>query len=388
MRDAVIVDAVRTPVGKRNGGWADVHPVDLSAHVLTDLAWRTGLDPALVDDVIWGCVIQTGEQALNIGRAAVLAAGWPEEVPSTTIDRQCGSSQQAVHFAAAAVVSGQQDIVIAGGVESMSRVPMTSTETQGPGLPWGPRVEQRYGQQGFSQGISAEMIAKKWHISRAQIDEFSVMSHVRAGAATDDGLFDTELTVREIKVADGSSRTLKEDEGIRRSSSLESLAALRPAFAPDGLVTAGNSSQISDGASATLIMTSERARELGLVPIARLHSFSLSGVNPVEMLTGPIGATKKVLDRAGFSIDDIGTFEINEAFAPVVLAWQAETGVPTAKVNPNGGAIALGHPLGASGTRLMTTMVHHMVRNDIRFGLQSMCEGGGLANAMILELLP
>jgi acetyl-CoA acyltransferase len=387
MPDAVIVDAIRTPVGKRNGAWSGVHPVDLSAHVLVDLATRTGLDPGLVDDVIWGCVVQTGEQALNIGRAGVLAAGWSEEVPSTTVDRQCGSSQQAVHFAAAAVVSGQQDVVIAGGVESMSRVPMTATETQGPGLPWGPQVAERYGQQGFSQGVSAELIADKWDLSRSQLDEFSLRSHALAAAATDSGRFDGELTTRKILGTDGSSFVLEVDEGIRRNGSMEALARLKPAFDPEGKVTAGNSSQMSDGASAVLIMTSEKATELGLTPLGRLHSFAVTGVSPVEMLTGPISATKKVLNRSGLSIDDIGAFEINEAFAPVVLAWQLETGAAPDRVNPNGGAIALGHPLGASGTRLMTTLVHHMAQNSIRFGLQSMCEGGGLANATIIELL-
>ena len=387
MRDAVIVDAVRTPSGKRNGAWADVHPVDLSAHVLNALVQRTGIDPVDVDDVIWGCVIQTGEQALDVGRAAVLAAGWPDSVPATTVDRQCGSSQQSVHFAAATVVSGQQEIVIAGGVESMTRVPMGVTENFGPGLPWGPRVVERYGQQGFSQGLAAELVAEKWGLTRTQLDEFSLRSHALAAAATDAGWFEAELSPPDIVLADGSSRSLQQDEGIRRNGSLESLARLRPAFTPEGLVTAGNSSQISDGASATLVMTSEKATELGLCPLARLHSFSVTGVDPIEMLTGPISATAKVLERSGLSIDEIGAFEINEAFAPVVLAWMAETRVPLDRVNPNGGAIALGHPLGASGTRLMTTLVHHMAANGIRYGLQSMCEGGGMANATIVELL-
>jgi acetyl-CoA acyltransferase len=387
MRDAVIIDAVRTPTGKRNGGWADVHPVDLSSHVLSALAERTGVDPATIDDVIWGCVIQTGEQALNIGRAAVLAAGWPESVPATTVDRQCGSSQQALHFAAATIMSGQQDIVIAGGVESMTRVPMGVTENDGPGLPWGPRVALRYGQQGFNQGLAAELVAEKWSISRTQVDEFSLRSHELAAAATDGGRFNAELAPREIALTDGTMRSLEHDEGIRRNGSLESLARLRPAFTSDGLVTAGNSSQISDGASAALIMTSEKAKELGLAALARLHSFSVTGVDPIEMLTAPISATAKVVARAGLSLDEIGAFEINEAFAPVVLAWLAETNVPLERVNPNGGAIALGHPLGASGTRLMTTLVHHMAANGIRYGLQSMCEGGGTANATIVESL-
>jgi acetyl-CoA acyltransferase len=387
MRDAVLIDAVRTPLGKRNGAWADVHPVDLSAHVLTGLLARTGLEPDLIDDVIWGCVIQTGEQALNIGRAAVLAAGWPESIPATTIDRQCGSSQQSVHFAAAAVMSGQQDIVIAGGVESMSRVPMTSTETQGPGLPWGPRVTERYGQQGFSQGLAAELVAERWNVSRAQADELSLRSHALAGSAIREGRFDAELSAREIGLPGGSSRCLEQDEGIRPNGSHESMGKLRSVFKPDGLVTAGNSSQISDGASAVLITTGEKAKELGITPLARLHGFSVTGVNPIEMLTGPISATKKVLDGSGLTVGDIGAFEINEAFAPVVLAWLAETGAPLERVNPNGGAIALGHPLGASGTRLMTTLVHHMASRGIRYGLQSMCEGGGMANATIVELV-
>ncbi|MGZ4598072.1 MAG: thiolase family protein [Actinomycetes bacterium] len=382
VRDAVIVDAVRTPVGKRNGGLAGVHPVDLSAHVLEALAERTSLDPALVEDVIWGCVSQTGEQAVNVGRNAALAAGWPEDVVGVTIDRQCGSSQQAVHFAAAGVISGQYDVAVAGGVESMSRVPMLCTVTQGPGLPFGPKLMARYTADGgpglVPQGTSAEMIAERWSLSRTQLDEIAVRSHERAAAATDAGAFAAELA----PVGD-----VKADEGIRRESSLETLAGLRTVFKEDGVVTAGNSSQISDGASALLITTSERARELGWTPIARLHAFATAGVDPVLMLTGPIPATAKVLARAGLRLEDIGAFEVNEAFASVIGAWLAETGADPDRVNPLGGAIALGHPLGGSGGRLMTTLVHHMRAEGLRYGLQTMCEGGGMANATVLELL-
>ncbi|MGZ4592634.1 MAG: thiolase family protein [Actinomycetes bacterium] len=382
VRDAVIVDAVRTPVGKRNGGLAGVHPVDLSAHVLEALAERTSLDPALVEDVIWGCVSQTGEQAVNVGRNAALAAGWPEDVVGVTIDRQCGSSQQAVHFAAAGVISGQYDVAVAGGVESMSRVPMLCTVTQGPGLPFGPKLMARYTADGgpglVPQGTSAEMIAERWSLSRTQLDEIAVRSHERAAAATDAGAFAAELA----PVGD-----VKADEGVRRESSLETLAGLRTVFKEDGVVTAGNSSQISDGASALLITTSERARELGWTPIARLHAFATAGVDPVLMLTGPIPATAKVLARAGLRLEDIGAFEVNEAFASVIGAWLAETGADPDRVNPLGGAIALGHPLGGSGGRLMTTLVHHMRAEGLRYGLQTMCEGGGMANATVLELL-
>jgi acetyl-CoA acyltransferase len=377
-RDAVIVDAVRTPVGKRRGGLAGVHPVDLSAHVLEALAERTGLDPATVDDVIWGCVSQTGEQAVNVGRNAVLAAGWPEDVVGVTIDRQCGSSQQAVHFAAAGVISGQYDVAVAGGVESMSRVPMLVTVSQGPGVPFGPRMTERYGGELVPQGISAELIATRWGLSRTALDEIAVRSHARAAAATENGAFAAELApVGDVKV----------DEGIRPESTLETLAALKPAFREDGLVTAANSSQISDGAAALLITTSELARARGWTPIARLHSFATAGVDPITMLTGPIPATARVLARAGLSIGDIGAFEVNEAFASVIGAWLAETGADPARVNPLGGAIALGHPLGGSGARLMTTLVHHLRAEGHRYGLQTMCEGGGMANATVLELL-
>ena len=394
MRDAVIVDAVRTPVGKRNGGLSGIHPVDLSAHVLEALARRTGIDPAIVDDVVWGCVSQTGDQAVNVGRNAVLAAGWPESVPGTTIDRQCGSSQQAAHFAAAAVMSGQCDVVVAGGVESMSRVPMLCTVTQGPGEPFGPRMVARYAPPAnrglVPQGISAELIARQWGMTREQVDEIALRSHERAAAATDEGRFKREIVPVEAPHpdgGDGATRLVDTDEGIRRGGSMETLGGLKPAFLDDGLVTAGNSSQISDGAAAMLVTTSERARELGLRPMARFHTFALAGVDPVTMLTGPIPATRKALDRSGLTVSDIGACEVNEAFATVVVAWLAETGADPALVNPNGGAIALGHPLGGSGARLMTTLVHHMAERGIRYGLQTMCEGGGLANATILELL-
>ena len=392
MRDAVIVDAVRTAVGKRNGSLAGVHPVDLSAHVLQALVDRTGLDPALVDDVVWGCVSQTGEQAVNVGRNAVLAAGWPESVPGTTIDRQCGSSQQAAHFAAAAVMSGQCDVVVAGGVESMSRVPMLCTVTQGPGVPFGPRMTERYappnGRGLVPQGISAELIAQRWGVTREQADRIALRSHERAAAAIDEGRFKREIAPIEVDDPEGGgTRVFDTDEGVRRGGTLETLGALKTAFLDDGIVTAGNSSQISDGAAALLVTTSDRARELGLKPLARFHSFALAGVDPVTMLTGPIPATRRVLDRAGLRLADIGAFEVNEAFTTVVAAWQAEIGADPALVNPNGGAIALGHPLGGSGARLMTTLVHHMSERGIRYGLQTMCEGGGLANATILELL-
>jgi acetyl-CoA acyltransferase len=384
MRDAVIVEAVRTPVGKRNGGLASVHPVDLSAHVLCALAGRAGVDPAIVEDVVWGCVSQVGEQTFNVGRNAALAAGWPESVPGTTVDRQCGSSQQAVHFAAAAVLSGQCDVVVAGGVESMSRVPMASSIGRDVGWPFGPRLQARYHGVVFNQGVSAEMVAQRWGFSRAQLDEFSLASHTKAAAAQDSGAFDAETAP--VPVGEDGGRVTA-DEGVRRDTSLAALGALKTPFKADGVVTAGSSSQISDGAAALLITTSDMARELGLRPLVRIHTAVVVGSDPVIMLTGPVPATEKALKRSGLAIGDIGAFEVNEAFAPVPLAWLAETGADAALLNPLGGAIALGHPLGASGARLMTTLVHHMRANKIRFGLQTMCEGGGLANATILELL-
>jgi len=381
MRDAVIVDAVRTPVGKRNGGLAGVHPVDLSAHVLDALIERTGLDPALVDDVIWGCVSQVGEQTWNIGRHAALSAGWPESVPGTTIDRQCGSSQQAVHFAAAAVISGQCDIVVTGGVESMSRVPMGSSVGTAGQLPVGERFRQRYGDVLPNQGTGAEMIAARWRQTRLELDAYSLASHDKAATAQDEGRFDAEIAP--VKSPDGT--VVAADEGIRRGGTLEALAELKTPFQEDGVITAGNASQISDGASALMVMTSERAAELGLRPLVRIHTAVVTGDDPVIMLTGPIPATAKVLARSGLALDQIGVFEVNEAFAPVPLAWLAETDADASRLNPNGGAIALGHPLGGSGARLMTTLIHHMGAGGIRYGLQTMCEGGGTANATILE---
>ena len=383
-RDAVIVGAVRTPVGvgkPEKGALSGIHPVDLSAHVLQGLVARAGVDPSVIDDVLWGCVSQVGEQAFNVGRNAALAAGFPEDVTGVSIDRQCGSSQQAAHFAAAGVIAGHYDIVVAGGVESMSRVPMFSNANGGDG-PFGPMMINRYDNRLVGQGISAEMIAEQWNLSRESLDEIAVESQRRAAEATASGLFADEIIP--ITTEAGEVTT---DQGIRPGTTLESLAGLKTPFKEGGVVTAGNASQISDGAAALLITTSEKAVELGLTPLARFHTVALAGVDPVIMLTGPIPATAKALKRSGLTIDDIGTFEVNEAFASVVGAWFAETGADRARTNPNGGAIALGHPLGGSGARLMTTMVHHMRRNGIRYGLQTMCEGGGMANATILELL-
>jgi acetyl-CoA acyltransferase len=379
-RDAVIVGAIRTPVGVGKpaiGALTGVHPVDLSAAVLEALVTRTGVDPSVVDDVIWGCVSQVGEQSVNVGRNAALAAGFPEQVPGVTVDRQCGSSQQAVTFAAAGVLAGHYDVVVAGGVESMSRVPMFSSTVGGEG-PFGPRMRARYDDGLVPQGISAEMIAERWQLGRARLDELAVASHERAAAATDDGRSAEEI----VPVGDVTA-----DQGIRRGTTLEVLAQLKPAFKDGGVVTAGNSSQISDGAAALLITSSDQAGELGLRPMARFRASAVVGVDPVTMLTGPIPATAKVLARAGLRVGDIGAFEVNEAFASVIGAWLAETGADPGRTNPLGGAIALGHPLGGSGARLMTTLVHHMCRTGERYGLQTMCEGGGMANATILELV-
>jgi acetyl-CoA acyltransferase len=387
MRDAVIVEAVRTPIGKRGGALKDWHPADLSAHVLTALGERSGIDPALVDDVVWGTVSQVGEQTNNIGRTAVLAAGWPESVPGTTVDRQCGSSQQAVHFAAAGVVSGQYDLAVAGGVESMTRVPMGSSLGSGVGFPGGEKLAERYHDVEFNQGIGAELIAEQWGLSRAQLDEFSLLSHENAAAAIDAGLFAGQVVPVPVKAEDGSLFLFDTDQGVRRGGTLETLAKLKPAFKPDGVIHAGNSSQISDGSAALLITTSEKAAELGLRPLVRVHTAVLAGDDPIKMLTGPIPATAKALKKSGLRIDEIGVFEVNEAFASVPLAWLAETGADPKALNPLGGAIALGHPLGGSGAQIMTRLVNHMVTNGIRYGLQTMCEGGGTANATILELL-
>jgi acetyl-CoA acyltransferase len=383
MSDAVIVAAVRTPVGKRNGELSGVHPVDLSAHVLNALAERAGVDPAVVDDVIWGCVGQFGEQTFDIARNAVLSAGWPLSVPGVTVDRQCGSSQQSVHFAAAGLVSGQYDMVVAGGVESMSRVPMGASMGREGANPSGSSLHTVFHDVPPNQGIGAEMIADRWGLSRTQLDEYSLASHAKAAAAIDQGRFAGQIT--SVKLDDGT--VVDTDEGVRRGGTLESMAKLKPAFRPDGVIHAGNSSQISDGAAALLMTTGEKAAELGLTPLARVHTAVLAADDPVIMLTAPIPATKKALARSGLTVDQIGVFEVNEAFAPVPLAWLAEIGADPAHLNPNGGAIALGHPLGGSGARIMTTMLHHMIDNGLRYGLQTMCEGGGQANATILELL-
>jgi acetyl-CoA acyltransferase len=375
MREAVIVDAVRTPVGRRDGGLKSWHPVDLLALTLKSIVQRNKLDPALVDDVIAGCVGQAGEQAFNVARNAVLAAGFPESVPGTTVDRQCGSSQQAAHFAAQGVIAGSYDVAIACGVESMSRVPMGSNGA-GPGKPFGPMVMRRYNDVVFHQGVGAEMMAERWKISRGELDAFSLESHRRAARATEEGRFCNEI----VPVGQ-----MTRDEGIRAETSLEKMATLKPAFKPDGVITAGNSSQISDGAVSVLIMERGVAERLGLRPLARFVAFALAAEDPVIMLSAPIPATRKILDRAGLSLKDIDRVEINEAFASVVLAWQRELHADLSKVNVNGGAVALGHPLGASGARLMTTLVHELQRSGGRYGLQTMCEGGGMANATLIE---
>ena len=385
MATAVIVDAVRTPLGRRNGTLKDTHPVDLAAHTLRALVERTDIDPAVVEDVIMGCVMQVGDQAVNVARNAALGAGFPEEVPGTTVDRQCGSSQQAAHFAAQGVIAGAYDVVIAAGVENMTRVPMGASITSG-SMPFGSQMLQRYPNL-VPQGISAELIAEKWNLGREELDEFSVQSHLRAATATAEGRFEREIVPVAVTTEEEGETQFRQDEGFRPDSTVEKLAALKPAFKPDGVITAGNSSQISDGAAAMLITSEEKANELGLTPRARFHEFSLAGVDPVLMLTGPIPATTKVLERAKMSLDDIDLVEINEAFAPVVLAWAQEHHPDMAKVNVNGGAIAIGHPLGCSGARLMATLVHELERTGGRWGLQTMCEGGGMANATVLERL-
>jgi len=384
MRETVIVEAVRTAVGKRNGGLSGMHAADLSAVVLNELLERVGVGPEIVDDVIWGCVSQVGDQSSNIGRYAVLAAGWPESIPGTTVNRACGSSQQALDFAVQAVMSGQQDVVVAGGVEVMSRVPLGAARATG--MPYGPKVLARYDDFSFNQGLSAEMIAKKWGFSRTQLDEYSVQSHERAAAAQDSGAF-TDQIVPVFTDDQTAQNVMVADEGVRRGTTVEKLAALKPAFVDDGMIHAGNSSQISDGAAALLVTTSEMAVGLGLTPLVRYRAGAVTGADPVLMLTGPIPATEKVLSKAGVPLSDVGIFEVNEAFAPVPMAWMAETGADPDRVNPLGGAIALGHPLGASGAVLMTRMAHHMRDNGIRYGLQTMCEGGGTANATLVELI-
>jgi acetyl-CoA acyltransferase len=392
MTTAVIVDAVRTAGGKRNGKLRNWHAVDLASEALKALQQRNSLDPSLIDDVIMGCVMQVSEQALNIGRNAVLAAGWPESVPATTIDRQCGSSQQALHFAAQGVMAGAYDVVVAAGVESMTRTPMGSSVVRELGYPFGPRMMARYAEKGglVSQGIGAEMIADQWGISREELDAFSVQSHQRAARATAEGRFENEITPVAIRDDEGhdTDEFLTADEGIRPDSTVETLAKLKPAFKPEGgKITAGNSSQITDGSSAVLIMSEEKASALGLRPRARFHAFALAGVDPITMLTGPIPATTTVLERAKLTLDDIDAVEINEAFASVVLAWEKEHHPNMELVNPNGGAIALGHPLGASGGKLLASLLNELERIEGRYGLLTMCEGGGLANATIIERL-
>ncbi len=386
MREAVIVEALRTPVGRRNGQLKEWHPVDLLAETLKTLVERTGIEPGLIEDVIAGCVSQVGEQSLNVARNAALGAGFPESVPGTTVDRQCGSSQQAVHFAAQGIMSGAYDAVIACGVESMTRVPMGSNSV-GPGQPFGSYMVERYHNGLVNQGISAELIAQKWGLNREALDSFSLESHRRAARATAEGRFRDQLVPVDVKKEDGSTALFDRDEGIRADTSLEKLGTLKPAFKPDGSVTAGNSSQISDGAAALLIMEAETAKKLGLRPKARFVSFSLAGDDPIFMLTAPIPATRKVLEKAHLSLNQIDLIEINEAFASVVLAWQKELDADMSRVNVNGGAIALGHPLGASGARLMTVLLHELERTGGRYGLQTMCEGGGMANGTIIERL-
>ncbi|MFF2473333.1 acetyl-CoA C-acetyltransferase [Streptomyces sp. NPDC058066] len=382
MPEAFIVEAVRTPVGRRKGALSGVHPADLGAHVLRALLERSGADPAAVDDVYFGCVGQIGAQTGNVARTAWLSAGLPQHVPGTTIDRQCGSSQQAVHFAAQAVGSGAADLVVAGGVEVMSLVPiaspMTVGEQAGLGSPYaGDGWREHFGEQEVSQFRGAELIAEKWGVSREDMERFALTSHQRALAAQADGVFDAEIV---------PSFGLTADEGPRADTTLEKMAGLRT-LTDDGRLTAAVSSQISDGAAALLIASEDAVRRHGLTPLARVHSMAVVGSDPIQMLTGPIPATQKVLERAGLTIDAIDLVEINEAFASVVLAWQRETGAEPRRVNAFGGAIALGHPLGATGARLMTTLVHQLRRTGGRYGLQTMCEGGGMANATVLETL-
>ena len=400
IREAVIVEAVRTPIGKRGGSLRDYHPVDLLADVLKELVTRAGVDPGRIEDNITGCVSQVGEQALNIGRNAWLAAGFPETIPSTTIDRQCGSSQQSIHFAAQGVMAGAYDLVVASGVENMTRVPMGSSYAGA--NPFGVQLYARYEGKLVPQGISADLIATKWNITRDESDDFGYRSHLKAASATRAGYFKREMLPLKVSGEGGAQVLLDVDEGIRMEPDRERMRTLTPAFRAEAFeqmfpgelhwtVTAGNSSQISDGASAVLIASRETAEELGLVPRARFLSFALAGDSPILMLTAPIPATRRVLERAGLTLDDIDVVEINEAFASVVLAWQRELGIADGwldeRVNPNGGAIAVGHPLGATGAKLMTTMLHELERRGGRYGLQTMCEGGGMANATIIERL-
>jgi acetyl-CoA acyltransferase len=385
--EAVIVDAVRTPMGKRDGMLKTWHPVDLLGHTLGGLIQRNKLKPELIDDVIAGCVMQAGEQSLNVARNAVLSAGLPESIPGTTVDRQCGSSQQAIHFAAQGVIAGSYDVVIACGVESMSRVPMGASAANGPGKPFGPAMMHRYDNGQFNQGISAEMLAERWKLDRSSLDQFSLESHRRAARATEQGWFCREILPTGVQKEDGTTVQVSRDEGIRTDTTLEKMATLKTVFKADGVVTAGNSSQITDGAAAALIMQRSTAERLGYRPLARFVAFALAAEDPVLMLSAPIPATRRVLEKANLKLEQMDRIEINEAFASVVLAWQKETRADLSRVNVNGGAIALGHPLGASGARLMTTLVHELERTGGRYGLQTMCEGGGMANATIIERL-
>ncbi len=392
MTDAVIIDAVRTPGGKRNGKLRNWHAADLASESLRALVERNDLDPGQIDDVIMGCVMQVGEQSLNIGRSAVLAAGFPESVPATTIDRQCGSSQQALHFGAQGIMAGAYDVVIGGGVEVMTRTPMGASIVSGLGFPFGPRTMARYAERGglVSQGEGAELIAERWGLSRHDLDQFAVRSHGRAARAAAEGRFEREIIPVAVKGDDGADtdELITSDEGIRPDSSVQVLAELKPAFrAENGRVTAGNSSQITDGSSGVLIMSEERASSLGLTPRARFHAFTVVGSDPVAMLTGPIPATRSVLEKAKLTLDDIDVIEINEAFASVPLAWAQELGTDMGRVNVNGGAIALGHPLGATGAKLMATLLNELERTGGRYGLLTMCEGGGMANATVIERL-
>lgn len=386
VRTCVIVDAVRTPVGRRGGVLSGWHATDLAAQPLKALIERNDIDPALIDDVIMGCTMTVGEQAMNIARNAALAAGYPETVPGTTVDRQCGSAQQAIHFAAQAVLSGAMDIVVGAGVESMSRVPIGSTTEPGPGEAYGPLYKAHF--ELIHQGECAEEIARRWSITRDDMDDLAYSSHQRAGQAQDEGRFDNEIIAVEARSDDGAaSGIVSQDEGVRRDTTREKLSTLRPAFFEDGQVTAASSSQISDGAAAVLVMSEEKANELGLTPRARFHTFAVAANDPQIMLTAPIPATTKILEKSGLSLADIDLIEINEAFASVVLAWEKEHHPDMSKVNVNGGAMALGHPTGASGARIMSTLLNELERTQGRFGLQTMCEGGGQANATIIERL-
>lgn len=382
MREVVIVEGVRSAVGRRNGVFKDIRPDDLASDVLKGLVERAGIDPALVEDVILGCVTQSGEQAGDIARVSALIAGFPIEVPGTTIDRQCGSSQQAVHFAAQAILSGDMDVVIAGGVESMSRTPMGSNYQ---GAPLSEKLKEKH--RMVHQGVSAELIAEKYGFTREELDQFSLQSHQKALKAQAEGRFEREILPLQVTLEDGTIETVKQDSGPRKETSLEALGTLKTVFKEDGVIHAGNASQISDGAAALLLMSKDRAESLGLKPRFRVHTRVVVGSDPTLMLTGPIPATQKALEKSGLSLDEIDIFEVNEAFAPVVMAWLKETGADPSKLNPNGGAISLGHPLGASGARIMITMMHELERTGGRFGLQTMCEGHGMANATIIERL-